>query len=348
MKKKIVLFVFLASFISNAYGQKEFKSLMKQAHKALNNGQYAQTIKLSKKMMLVNDSDSRSYYYEGLANFFLSDYEQTIISLHKAISCAECIAESRIPYYMGLSFYNLGKYDSSISYFKWAIALNPKDVDYYVDLADSFYELDSDSCLYYYDMAITRKPRYGYPYYMKAKYFYSNDKFQESLPYFNKAIKLIKEANDIIYLRSFAKYMIDDHNGAIADIKKAISQDPDDVEKYYYLGEYYMDIDDYSNAIQVLKSALVIDPGHAEALFSMAYSLYRIDHYPEALSHINQAIAANPDNGNIYRIKGYILYDMADEEGACMDWAVAAGKGLKDARELVADHCGKYLAENIK
>jgi tetratricopeptide (TPR) repeat protein len=348
MKKKIVLFVFLASFISNAYGQKEFKSLMKQAHKALNNGQYTQTIKLSKRMRRVDDSDFRSYYYEGLAKFFLSDYEQAITSLHKAISCVECIAESRIPYYMGLSFYNLGEYDSSISYFKWAIALNPKDVDYYVDLADSFYELDSDSCLYYYDIAITSKPKYGYPYLMKAKYFYFNDKFQESLPYFNKAIKLTKEANDAIYLRSFAKYMIDDHNGAIADIKKAISQDPDDVEKYYYLSEYYMDIDDYSNAIPVLKSALVIDPGHAEALLNMAFSLYRIDHYPEALRHINKAIAANPDNKNIYRIRGHILYDMADEEGACMDWAVAAGKGSEDARELVVDYCKMYLVDNIK
>jgi hypothetical protein len=61
------------------------------------------------------------------------------------------------------------------------------------------------------------------------------------------------------------------------------------------------------------------------------------------LEHINRAIDLKSNEFNLYRIRGYILLEMSDEEGACLDWMVAAEKGFPDVKEMVDTHCRRYF-----
>lgn len=78
---------------------------------------------------------------------------------------------------------------------------------------------------------------------------------RESLMYYNKAIKIDENYRNSYFNRSFTRFMLDDFEGAMTDVDKAINAKPDEADYYIFRGSLYIAQEDTAKACVDLKKA---------------------------------------------------------------------------------------------
>jgi choline-sulfatase len=92
---------------------------------------------------------------------------------------------------------------------------------------------------------------------------------------------------------------------AIATVKQALDKDPEIVEGYMLLGNFYKKLRRPENAIAAYRDALARDPDHQNALFSLALTYKDEGHLDEARVGFERAHQLDPRNGRV-------LWQLAD------------------------------------
>jgi arylsulfatase A-like enzyme/Tfp pilus assembly protein PilF len=110
---------------------------------------------------------------------------------------------------------------------------------------------------------------------------------------------------------------------AIAKVKEALAADPEIVEGYSLLGNYYKKAKRPDEAIAAYRQALVRDPEHQGALFSLAVAYKDTGRLDEALVGFERARELDPRNGKV-------LWQLADLWMQKRDYAKAEAV-VKDA-----------------
>lgn len=343
MKNRMLLLTVFTFVSFHAFAQKSLSRLINQSYKAIDKGQYEKAFLLYDQAFEIDSTDYRIYLSRGIANLFRSKPQLAVDELLKSAACG--CDDPLIAYYLGLAYYDLEDYENAVLHLKAAQESDPADLDFNVDLADAYLEQGSDSCLYFFDKALAKKPRFSYAYRRKGDFFYNQDLYQECLPFYSQAIRFNKKDTHSYYCRSYAKYRLSDYRGAEQDIMKAIDAKEGNAEKYFYLGIYRYSDDNYTGAKQAFESAIALDSTDWESLYYLAQIQYEEDHYEEALTRINQSISLQKDDPDLFLLRGYIIYEMDDSEGACTDWLIAGGLGSDEARKLAVDYCGETMAE---
>lgn len=100
--------------------------------------QYQQAIKEFKEALRLKPDDLDLYYYLGICNHKLKQYQQALPYLQKAI---EKESNDELYYYLGACYYHLGQLTEAITYLKKTIQINPDDAEAYSLLGISNYFL---------------------------------------------------------------------------------------------------------------------------------------------------------------------------------------------------------------
>jgi choline-sulfatase len=95
------------------------------------------------------------------------------------------------------------------------------------------------------------------------------------------------------------------HEEAIAIVKQALRDDPEIVEAYVLLGNFYKKADQPGAAIESYRQALAKDPEHHNALFSLAVAYMDAGRLEEARVGFERARELDPRNGKV-------LFNLAD------------------------------------
>ncbi len=97
---------------------------------------------------------------------------------------------------------------------------------------------------------------------------------------------------------------------AIAYIKTAIENIPDNPEFMLYLGSFYEEIEAYADAETALKKGLDIDPGHVRIQFRLGVVYDKWGKKSESIASMQKVIALDPENANALNYLGYTYADM--------------------------------------
>lgn len=160
---------------------------------------------------------------------------------------------------------------------------------------------------------IKENPKNGYAYTWLAYILEENNEHGRALELLNKAIKLLPK-KDVEYqsfvLNNRANVLIalDDTIGALKDINKAISINPDDDESYFLRAKISYDMGNLEQAeadflkLQELKPTVVV------ALAWLAQIEKDRNNPDKALQYLDRAIKLQSDYGYAYSEKAYILF----------------------------------------
>ncbi len=172
----------------------------------------------------------------------------------------------------------------AISLYEKALTLDPKHVESYAGLADS-----------YGFMATT-----GFMPYEEA--------WGKSAEIIQKAILLDDQHAGIYYqLANLSFFASCDYKEAIRQFAKAIELNPNYAEAHQFMSFMYIIAGKRKKALQHLDIALSINPLSQETLFFQAYFNYMVEDYESALLQLDQCLAANHKNLPAHSIKCYCL-----------------------------------------
>ncbi len=119
-------------------------------------------------------------------------------------------------------------------------------------------------------------------------------------------------------LMGTTKLMVNDLNGAVADLKKAVELNPNLPDVYSYYGSALLSTGDPASARQAFEKELGLDPNSFEANLRMGVLLRQDEDGPTALKYLERALLIRPgDIGVRYQIAATQLtmgqVDMARE-----------------------------------
>ena len=148
-----------------------------------------------------------------------------------------------------------------------------------------------------------------------------------------------------------AKFVVEDMEGAIADLNAAIDANASS-NTYTLRGEAYMQIGDYQSALNDFDAALEIDGVNAVAFYDRALLNTRLENYEAALADINNALAAQsmkPSDvltlRDLYAKRGQLNLWSKNWQGAVADYtnSLARAEGSVSAN-VYAERAEAYTA----
>jgi len=94
----------------------------------LMNKQYKEAIPEFKEALKLYPADSDLYYYLGVCNYYLEQYQEAIDYLQKA---QKAKPNDDVYYYLGITHYSLGQYPEALNYLNKLLEINPNDAEAY-------------------------------------------------------------------------------------------------------------------------------------------------------------------------------------------------------------------------
>lgn len=153
-------------------------------------------------------------------------------------------------------------------------------------------------------------------FYWIAKNYYFHDKFNESLYYYERAIRINPEFEDAWYCKGVSLFQLDRYEDALVAFEKAIEIDSHNVETWYYKSIILSNLNNYSEALEAINTSIELEQNDVYIWTVKGIILRDWRKYDEALVSLEKAIEINPKFIGALFVKGTILYVKDDYEGA--------------------------------
>jgi Tfp pilus assembly protein PilF len=183
---------------------------------------------------------------------------------------------------LGLTYYFQGKFASSLRSYQKAIEINPREPEYYNNMAAVLGKLGRWNDVIQYCKVALDNPDYptpGFAYYNMGCAYLNLGKPQEAAEFFKKSMALNPTYIEPHLQLGKALYQLGDFQGAIESLKKAKDLDanassenlPLRAEIEYFLGQSYLGVGDISSAKSAFRSVIKGSPGSVWAEESSKY-----------------------------------------------------------------------------
>lgn len=214
--------------------------------------------------------------------------------------------------------YELKRYDEGTRLYHEIVSLNPNSVMGYMGLGRNAYATGNyEEAIRQYNKVISMYDDYSSGYAFRAESYLKQGKYLEAADDIMKALSIDSDAKAHHYLFEFP---LNQTALVVTKLKGMAVKDPYNAEWYYYIGQVYNDKKMYREAINALKQAYDID-AHPVFLELIADSHQSLGEFSEALEAITQAQQMRPDEIEYIQIKGDILGESGDVDGAIAEWS---------------------------
>jgi tetratricopeptide (TPR) repeat protein len=228
--------------------------------------------------------------------------------------------------YIGLAEFKMKHFGDAIVYFDSAIAINPREADYYVhrgltrqeqndlDGAEMDYRkalsINDDHAIARYNLgvllkkkndssaaeeqlseAIERNPELSYPYLERAYYRLSSGNLNGALSDYDKAILLNDKDVDSWVNRGLVKEKLDNLTGAYNDFTRAINLKNNYEKAWFCRGNVLSKINKLKEAEEDYSVAILYYPQYTQAYINRAIVRHRLGHLEEACLDIKKAVS---------------------------------------------------------
>jgi tetratricopeptide (TPR) repeat protein len=208
--------------------------------------------------------------------------------------------------------------------------------------------------------------------YKRAFAYYYSGEYQSALKDLDLFLKEFDQVAQAYTLRAFIFRQLDDIDGQVESLQKAVELQPDNLELVKWRGAVLLQKNEYLQAKRDLLAArATLDDAELETNLALAYySLNDIDsalvainksieldatyepaylyggsfcleaeQYPRSLAYLNLALLVNPDNTNAMFYKGIVLVELKKGTEGCRLLAKAFKAGQDDAEGYLKEHC---------
>jgi tetratricopeptide (TPR) repeat protein len=233
-------------------------------------------------------------------------------------------AQDAVSYYQqAMKKCNLAKNKEALVLLDKAIALDSKNVDYYLLRSYINIKLGNDGDGFNdINAAIKADPRNYKGYARRGEFFYSIKESDKSILDYTSAIKYAVEDSSKIFSligRSSSKLLKQDPYGCIQDCKEILLLDSMNTGA---LNNYAMALDigeRGDEALEMLKRIIKIDSTASYAYMNIGFKLSNVGKYRESLPYFDKTIEMDPKFAYSYNNRGYAKFMLKDFEGALTD-----------------------------
>ena len=145
-----------------------------------------------------------------------------------------------------------------------------------------------------------------------GKYYYRIGEYQQAISYYNKAIAIEPENDELLLERGRAYRATGQQQQAEKDFNQTLSIKTDSAEAYWSLGNVEADKDNMEDALEYYYRAIAADPAHARAHLSAAHAwkqlgitekarrhmILHLENFPEDKDTLQQLEQLPQDTGN--------------------------------------------------
>ncbi len=101
----------------------------------------------------------------------------------------------------------------------------------------------------------------------QGKALFLEEKYDEAIPYFSKAIKRNMQNDQAHAYRGFCYYLLENYSKALVDFSNALKQNPDNGTALFGEACIRWNLEDYMIAFQEFNRVIQINPNHDKAYF---------------------------------------------------------------------------------
>ena len=172
-----------------------------------------------------------------------------------------------------------------------------------------------------------------FDYFRRGTEYLDNKKFDLSIEFFDKSIKLNNNFAPAYNNRGISYYKLKQYNKAIEDYNKAIELNPNDSEVYFNRGISYSNLKQYEKAIEDYNKAIELNPNDSEVYNNRGISYSNLKQYEKAIEDYNKAIELNPNDSEVYNNRGISYSNLKQYEKAIEDYnkAIELNPNYSDA-----------------
>ena len=225
---------------------------------------------------------------------------------------------------LGIACGALGDWEKALEYQKKVVALEPKNVKAWGNLANAYRHLNMPiEAEKLYHHAIVLEPTYAEAYFNLGCFYHERMLFEDAAAFFLKTTELNPRFNSAFINLGLVYSGLDKSGLALESIQKAIALDSEDAQAHAALGDVIKSRGRIAEAIQHYKKAILLKPdyplAHSNYIFTMHYdtSITSQEIYEETIEwgdrHANSIPklihSNNPDPARRLRI-GYVSGDL--------------------------------------
>ncbi len=151
----------------------------------------------------------------------------------------------------------------------------------------------------------------------------ANERYAESVETITRVITLDGEKADwrLYYMRGVARDRAGDWPGAEADLKKALSLQPDEPELLNYLGYAWIDRgEQLGPAMDMVQRAVAANPRSGAMIDSLGWAYFRMGDYRNAVEFLERAVTLEPSDPDINDHLGDAYWQVGRQIEARFQW----------------------------
>ncbi len=171
-----------------------------------------------------------------------------------------------------------------------------------------------------FNRAIELNPKRAWPISRRAETYRLMGRHEEALADFNRAVELDPENGWVIASRGETYQAMGRHEEALADFNRAVELDPDGTWLVTSRGRAYRSMGRYDEALADFNRAIELDPENGWAIVSRGETYRSMGRHEEALADFNRAIELDPENGWAIVSRGETYRSMGRHEEALADF----------------------------
>ena len=224
---------------------------------------------------------------------------------------------------LGISFFETADYVRARPLLENVVKAHPNDPTAQMYLAKDLMKLDDTSAAATSLQTLAaREPKNQEVFYLLARVYMRMS--EQALAKMNAI-----DPNSVLSHQLSAEVMesMNNYDGAVVQLKKAVDMAPQQPGNHYKLGDAYWNLSQWDQATEQFKSELEVDPGNCMAAWKLGNVIMQRGGNPdEALTDLNKAIAECPDlsDARVDRARALAKLDRNQEAVADLETAEKA------------------------
>lgn len=250
-------------------------------------------------------------------------------------------------YYRGLANYKLGNYQLAINDFNRAIKYDANLIKCYMYTGFAQQQLDNDEkALQSFETYMQHQSFLtNSDHLIMAKAKKANGDMNGALEEYKLAMDE-NPSEEQLYHLFLATYEQEQYTEALNLINQILQLNPSFYGYYLHKGKVELNIRKFNSAIQNFNVALGLNPEVADTYFLKANALDTLNRLDEALINYSTAIQINPTDGTYYSKRGNVKMSLGNRNGACLDWTIAGKLGYYADFDKIKTICEKTIIKN--
>ncbi len=212
---------------------------------------------------------------------------------------------------IGIIYYEISNYDSSVVYLLKAYNLKTDNADYIKDLASVYKTLkDTTKALMYFKKAYSLSPDSIVLNNISYLYFNTSE-YDSALVYANEALKRYPEDESFLMLKALILQYKKDYTQALGIYERLREKGMNDPVLYHNMGVIYLDMKKYKEAYEIFTKLIEASHDNLSYLYRAKASL-GLKKFKDALADVDHILQEDHNNFKAVHLKYKVLLNMHD------------------------------------